>query len=270
MNLQEQISRIQSMMGLINEEQSQNTIVSGNYVATNCDELHAFQSTGGKVIGDMNGIVKNKIDELNANGINVKATNVSVKVNGMKVSWSVTLSSSNDNWVGFTSRGSGCNNNIEQRAGNDAIDNGPQNVINTVEQKIGPVDKIEVINDFTYNDPNGQNSFKQIFYRYKLKSSKSQGNQPIIINGSSLEDLRTKIKEKTKGISIDVDSIVLDKLSLKMNSGKTTFGGMSLIFDPNQDSLQKRYEEKILPQNPTAKILKQGKFEQYWWMLLGF
>jgi hypothetical protein len=35
-------------------EQSSTVVVSGTYTANDCDELHAFQGSGGKVIGNMN------------------------------------------------------------------------------------------------------------------------------------------------------------------------------------------------------------------------
>ena len=66
----EEISRIKYVITTLTE-QINNLNVSGSYTASNCDELHAFQSTGGKVIGNMNVIVGNKIKELNSNGINV-------------------------------------------------------------------------------------------------------------------------------------------------------------------------------------------------------
>ena len=67
---EEEKNNIRDLYGIINE-QINNLNVSGSYTASNCDELHAFQSTGGKVIGNMNVIVGNKIKELNSNGINV-------------------------------------------------------------------------------------------------------------------------------------------------------------------------------------------------------
>ncbi len=45
-------------------EQSSTVVVSGTYTANDCDELHAFQGSGGKVIGNMNVIVGKKLEEL--------------------------------------------------------------------------------------------------------------------------------------------------------------------------------------------------------------
>ena len=155
---------ILGMYGLINEQN--NLTVSGQYIASNCDELHAFQGTGGKDIGNMNVLVLDKIKEWNSKGINVKPTNVQVSVNGMKVNWTVTFEKSNENWIGFTSRGAGCDNDIEGRAGNDNINNGPENIKSKLKEKGKVVGKIEEINSYKYNG--GGNSFKQIFYRYTL------------------------------------------------------------------------------------------------------
>jgi hypothetical protein len=170
---------IRGLYGL--NEQTNSLSVSGSYTATNCDELHAFQGTGGKVIGDMNVIVKNKIEEWNSNGLNVKPTNVSVSVNGVNVSWTVTFMTSDINWVGFTSRGAGCNQSIDTRAGNDSINNGPKSVVEALKKQGKTVNKIEVINDYKYDG--GNNSFKQVFYCYTLitetaKSTPKPKTQP--------------------------------------------------------------------------------------------
>lgn len=163
MKLREQISKIRKIIN----EQSSRFIISGSYNATNCDELHAFQSTGGKVIGNMNVMVLNQIKEWNEQGRKVKPISVKVSVNNMSVKWSVIFEESDVNWIGFTSRGAGCNNSIEQRAGNDSVNNGSKSVIDALSKQGEIVDKIEVVESFTYNG--GNNSFKQVFYRYILK-----------------------------------------------------------------------------------------------------
>jgi hypothetical protein len=170
---EEEKKSIRGLYGL--NEQTNSLSVSSGYTATNCDELHAFQGTSGKDIGNMNGIVAEKIKEWNSTGINVKPTNVTVSVNGMTVNWNVTFEQSDVNWVGFTSRGAGCNDGIDTRAGDDSIDNGPKNVVYKLKEKGKIVDKIEVINDYKYNG--GNNSFKQVFYRYTLVD-KTSGSKP--------------------------------------------------------------------------------------------
>jgi hypothetical protein len=196
--------------------QEQSTIlaqVKGDYTASNCDELHAFQGTGGKTIGNMNGIVKDKILELNKQGHKVKVTKVSVVVKGMNVIWTVDISKSDDNknWVGFTSRGAGCNSDIQRRWNNDSVGNGAASIKNKIESSgYGAVDEIELVNTFTHTSD--ENSFIQGFYRYCLMennqstniqpSTNQQTNQEEYIVASS-NDANTfykklKIKQEIK------------------------------------------------------------------------
>lgn len=262
---------ILDLYGLLNEQQGSETIVSGNYTATNCDELHAFQSTGGKVIGNMNVLVKNKIQELNSKGLNVKVTNVSVKVNGMTVSWSVKISPSNDNWVGFTSRGAGCNGSIEERAGNDSIGNGPQSVINAVsKQGFGEIENIEIVNDFKYNDPNGKNSFKQIFYRYKLKTDANQvGSSNIEVDANNLRDFLSNIQSETSNKRIDQNSIKVSinndtsNYSFSVSPGQTKVKKLVLVLNTMDDHRNKVFPSKdsILSQNAGSFVSATGTFE---------
>jgi hypothetical protein len=166
---EEEKYRIKSLYNLLNEQTSLLATVDGTYTASNCDELHAFQGTGGKVIGNMNVMVKEKIQELTNQGNKVKVTNVNVRVNGMNVSWSVDISKSDDdkNWIGFTSRGAGCNNSIQTRWNSEDVGNGPNSIsANIKKNNIGTVDKIELIKKFEYKGE--QNSFVQGFYRYCL------------------------------------------------------------------------------------------------------
>ena len=181
----EEIKSIRGMYGL--NEQTESLSVSGNYKATNCDELHAFQGTSGKVIGNMNVIVGNKIKELNSNGINVKPIAVTVVVNGMSVNWTVLFEQSDVNWVGFTSRGAGCNNTIDTRAGNDQINNGPKSVVQALSKQGKTVGKIEIINEYKHDG--GNNSFKQVFYRYTLVETPSKTTVK-----PTLENFKTWIK----------------------------------------------------------------------------
>ncbi len=143
--------------------------LKGQYTANNCDELHAFQSTNGRTIGNMNVIVGDKLKELYQKGYNIKVTNVDVSVSNMTVKWVVTIDKSEDGevWVGFTSRGAGCNSDIENRSTSTQSGNDE----GTLKKRIvsaGLNDnedfELEKINDYTYNG--GNNSFKQIFYRY--------------------------------------------------------------------------------------------------------
>jgi hypothetical protein len=171
---------IRRMYELINEEGITLPVtVKGSYTASNCDELHAFQSTDGKVIGNMNVIVGDKLQQIYDSGINPKVTNVKVEVKEMTVTWTVTIDKSNDGkaWVGFTSRGAGCNNDIIERAESSSSGNDVKTAKTKIESKYGEQGvEIQKVNDFIYTE--GKNSFKQVFYRYtKPKNNPSRGSQ---------------------------------------------------------------------------------------------
>ena len=143
--------------------------VTGKYTATNCDELHAFQSTGGKKIGNMNVIVGNKLKDIYKAGYNPKVSEVIVVVSNMTVKWEVIITESKDGnaWIGFTSRGAGCNNDIENRATSTQSGND----IGTLRNRIVSAGlnsnddfELEEVNDYVYDG--GKDSFKQVFYRY--------------------------------------------------------------------------------------------------------
>ena len=146
--------------------------LTGTYTAANCDELHAFQSTGGKVIGNMNVIVGNKLKDIYSQGIPPEVTRVDVSVNGMTVNWSVKIdiSQNGEAWMGFTSRGAGCGNNIYARATSEQAGNGPIALKNAiVNAGYNPtIDsfKLSPINDFVSSLGDPTMNFKQVFYKY--------------------------------------------------------------------------------------------------------
>ena len=270
-------------------EQSNSLLVSDSYTAEDCDELHAFESTkrtiNGQVVtvtvGGMNTKVANKINEWNSKGINVKPISVDVRVNGMTVSWTVTFEKSDVNWVGFTSRGAGCNDNVDYRAGNDAINNGPKSVVDRLKTKNKTVGKIEIVNDFKYNG--GNNTFKQVFYRYTLitetakpTSQPTSGGRVIekeikflttnldTLNNDFKENVNTYIKsEGNKNYNI------MDNLfSVSSKNGVTINVLGHLYLDENgYNKFSILLNEKGNPQeslnnalskNPGSKLIKDG------------
>ena len=66
-----------------------------------CDALHAFQDTSGKDVGNMNMIVKEWLDYFYNKGINLEVSKVDIEVNGDDLTWTVTISESQDGkaWV---------------------------------------------------------------------------------------------------------------------------------------------------------------------------
>lgn len=112
MNLHEQISRIQSMMGLITEEDVAASITGGYNVApSNCDALHSFEK-----IGKMNSKVNAKLMELYKQGINPDIKSVNVVLDSKKgtANFSVEVGESTDGkaWIGLDSAGGGAANGL--------------------------------------------------------------------------------------------------------------------------------------------------------------
>lgn len=275
--------------GLYEQSVTLPTTITGNYTAKDCDELHAFQSTSGKVVGNMNVIVGKKLEEIYNSGVNPIVTKVDVKVNNMTVSWSVTISESTDGkaWVGFTSRGAGCNNDVHNRA----VSVAQGNDMNTAKEKIkktfneANID-ITMVNDFEYQNP--KNGFRQVFYRYTRPSSfpsksvnKGQVSQPaqktnntVTIQGTDLLNLRKKLLEQTQGISINQTTLKVDMNNYKVTYelGNVKIKNMSLIFSPeSREELLNRAKKLIEPQNEGSRYVEEGEIDEngkhYWWFL---
>jgi len=94
-------------------------------------------------------------------------------------------------------------------------------------------------------------------------------NETLVeITGNDLNDLRTKLKNETKSVSVNLDSIKVDmnRNSVSYNPGNTKIQSMSLIFDPNKDTLNTRFNS-IKEKNPTIKLIESGNNNGYFWML---
>lgn len=122
-------------------------------------------------------------------------------------------------------------------------------------------------------------SFRDIVaYPIKTSGGNEQNQQPsnrqltnetlISIDGTDLNDLRTKLKTETKSVSVNLDRIKVDmtKYIVSYNPGNTKIQGMSLIFDPNQDTLNTRFNS-IKEKNPTIKLIESGNNNGYFWIL---
>jgi hypothetical protein len=273
--LNEEISRIKGIMGVnIITEQSSPVIISGTYTANDCDELHAFQGSGGKVIGNMNVLVANKLEELYKGGMNPMVSKVDVKVNGMTVNWSCTIVPSPDGkaWMGFTSRGAGCNADVINRA--ESVSQG--NDIGTAKKKImatfneSNID-IQKVNDFIHKG--GNNSFRQIFYRYTKPTSfppvggnkPTQVNtvKPIIIQSSDLTTFLNDIKTKTLNTTLDLSSAVIDvdKLSLTVKPSNNGVLVKKLVLTLSTSSDGDASANNVLSKNSGSKVISKGTFE---------
>jgi len=173
MKLQEQISRIKSMM-MINEETiSLPIIVNGTFNGRNEDEMHAFQSTNGVVIGGMVTEVNKKLREVYASGHNPYITkiNVTINVKNRTTSWGVTIDESKDGkaYLGLVTVGSCCTNNFKERADGQlntmlSWNSTPKN--HKLITELITTDSGDSNGDITIVD--GKYRLKQFFYQYSL------------------------------------------------------------------------------------------------------
>ena len=146
--------------------------VEDTYRGNSCDEFHAFNDTGGRVIGGMNDKVNAQLEQIYKSGYNPMVTVIDITMDNktFSVSWKVTINQSNDGkpWIGLYSRGAG---------GSDAIRRGaptPGNYTSAEEcrtsiaiAKRGSVKDIEQLKDYKY-DPSSGCKVRQVFYKYTL------------------------------------------------------------------------------------------------------
>lgn len=153
--------------------------IKGSYKANSCDELHAFQSTGGKVIGNMNTIVNAELQKVYKKGINPKITDVKVvfDIKNMIANWEVTIGRSTDGkaWVGLNSRGSSGDKTAYERAYN-VKGQRMEDVLNIIKKKGEDKAEIKLIKDWYWNfDKNknitGKCPTRQLFYSYTMPKS---------------------------------------------------------------------------------------------------
>jgi hypothetical protein len=150
--------------------------VDGEFVGRNCDEFHAFQGSGGRVIGGMNDKITIELNKLHKQGINPQVTEVDVIMDSatMKVKWKVKIEPSKDGkaWVGFTSRGSGGDKSAFTRAVSKSTNQDFDSVKKKVSEMINePNMEMKAIKDLLYNFTKdgkvlGKCPTRQIFYVY--------------------------------------------------------------------------------------------------------
>jgi hypothetical protein len=186
MNLQENIQRIKSMMGLITEGKTSLPIVkSGSYTAPlrgGCDRLHAFNDTGSGPVGEMNDDVNPILISLWKEGVNPDITDVSVTINktslGYTVNWSVIIDESKNGkaYTGIYSRGHGGEysktsawifTDVSVSSGHASI---ASCKTSSYIKKRGTVVDMVLVKDYEYNkDGKSGCQVNQLFYKYELK-----------------------------------------------------------------------------------------------------
>jgi hypothetical protein len=163
--LVEDVTRIRSLMGIINESKiSLPIVVSGSYTAPkgDADALHSFERRKSDGFGGrMTSKVDEKLKEVYDAGINPDITDIKINVNSQSytVNWSVTIDESKDGvaYMGLTTRGS---------AGGGA-DRRAQGQIDGLMKKMKRkgYDNIELALDF--KNPSGV-YIRQFFYKYSI------------------------------------------------------------------------------------------------------
>jgi hypothetical protein len=151
-------------------------------------------------------------------------------------------------YANFTTRGS---------IGDDYVNRHDEQVtglVDRLEKIFGGVAK-QVGKTFTITfQVNGQTiSYKQSFF------VASDSKQSQTISGKDFADLRQKLKDQTKDISIDPNSLEIDmkNYSVSYQLGNEKIKVISLIYD-NAGQLETRLVS-VKNQNPTLEILKKGK-----------
>jgi hypothetical protein len=151
------------------------SFVEGSFTGRNCDELHAFQSTGGRVIGGMNDKVNAELKRVYEQGINPEVSEVFIETDTdrMEVKWKVKITRSKDGkaWVGFTSRGSS-GSTAYDRADGKHVGQDYETVLRKVRKSINePTADMKLVLDHLYNlnrnkEKLGKCPTRQLFYKY--------------------------------------------------------------------------------------------------------
>ena len=185
MNLQENIQRIKQMMALLKE----NTItlpitVEDQFTGDNGDKTHAFQSTGGVVVGGMQTKVNKKLKEVYDAGINPDVTDIKVTIDKKtkKTYWSVTIDESKDGraYLGIATVGSCCNDTYRKRA-DDQV-KGMKNWGNAKPEDHKEIIVLESTSDGSSNGnltiQGGKYKLKQHFYKYSKSNKPPHPKKP--------------------------------------------------------------------------------------------
>jgi hypothetical protein len=166
-------------------------IVKGSFKGKTGDEFHAFNDTGGKIIGGMNIKVNKELERIYAAGFNPNISQILITMDnkGYLVKWAVTITESKDQkaWIGIYSRGgagSGTVPHADPTNPNNASSPGQAAKSSTIRDR-GTVDDFVQILDYKYYPNNGGVHVRQIFYKYTLEEfptqpSKSKPATPYI------------------------------------------------------------------------------------------
>jgi len=270
MNLQEDIQRIKSMMGLLTEQ----TKVLGRVLGPvgkqpisnpDLDLVHGILGSK-RIQDDFSERVTQSLKDWNDKGFKTDVSNIRIKtyVQGNDIitesSCDIVESMDGNSYNEFTTRGS-IGDDFDTRH-----DGQVDGLVDRLKQFYGgnakQVGEPFVIT-FKFNGTNV--SYKQSFF---VASKDNEEEIKTTIRGNDINDLRAKLKEQTQNISIDPNSITInmDEYKISFNSGNKKIQIMSLIFD-DKGQLSDRLV-MIKSKNPTMKIIEQGKDNNIDWVVV--
>ena len=158
-------------------------IVDGSFRGDNGDRSHAFQSTGGVVVGGMQTKVNQKLKEIYAAGYNPDVTNITVTIDmkTKKTYWSATINESKDGnaYLGIVTVGSCCTANYAKRA-DDQVPNMKTWNSTSDDHKLITIlqSTVEGTSSGGLTIVGGKYKLKQHFYKYTLKKFPAKPTQP--------------------------------------------------------------------------------------------
>jgi ABC-type transport system involved in multi-copper enzyme maturation permease subunit len=82
-------------------------------------------------------------------------------------------------------------------------------------------------------------------------------NKKYVIKAYSLKQLRQKVMEETKGLSLDLNSVQLNinDYSITYSEGGSMVIGLSLLFDASKKDLNNRINNNVIPKNLPYKTI---------------
>ena len=260
-NLNEQVGRIKSMMGLIMEQSAQpqcnNAGCSGTYSGpefqNGIDVAHKYSNIMANAVGmklkqlyDSGTYVKVDLDNIKMsatsvnNGENSNPTVVKITIPFVKVSDKCDAYTSFDHVGGW-----GHTPELGRRKSELSSALIPGETFDISQEKN--------TNLRSPNFPDGSLNEYWIQWKEKTRQSDCAGlsTKQVTITGNSVNNLRDNLKTKTSGATIDLNTVKINinSLNVTYNTGNTKIQNMSLIFD-DQGQLENRLPS-IRKNNPT-------------------
>ena len=276
MNLQENISRIKQVMGLLMEQTVVTIPIQGKQPAINTDWDLVHGILGSKRLSED---LERKVgEELKKGNYRVTKVIVTSKKTGNEIitDGSVDLTPVSGNELPhkvFTTRGS-IGTDYEKR--HDTQVNGLPDRL-----KAYYGGNVSVFGPYIINVEGTNVKFKQSFFAVESKPSQpvpqggtTENKSTQSIQGKSLDEFRNNLKSKTAGILIDESSVEFtysnNLFNVNYSTGESKIDGMTLAWDPSESELQFRIYTRIKQVYPNMieKTEWKGKSGDYYFSFL--